>query len=245
MTAPLVLLHPLGADRRFWEPVLAELTVPVIALDLPGHGAAPPAPLGSDVAAVADTVAPAIAEQGIPVHLVGMSLGGLVAQQIALAHPELCASVVLVDTVAVYPEPMQAMWRDRAGIARDGAIATLVDPMVEMWFSTDLAASGDPRVAQARDTFAATDPEGYARACEMLAGTDLSGRIHELQVPTAVICGQDDAPPFRAAATWFGAVTGAQVHWLPGRHACAVEFPDLFAGLLEQISGSAALVDRG
>lgn len=245
MTAPLVLLHPLGADRQFWNPVLAELGVPAVALDLPGHGAAPPAPRGSGVAAFADAVLPAITELGEPVHLVGVSIGGLVAQQIALAHPDLCASVVLADTVAVYPETMQTMWTERARTARAGALDTLVEPMVEMWFSAGLAASEDARVEQARTTFAATDPEGYARACEMLAGADLSVGCRDLRVPAVVVCGEQDAPPFRAAATWFGEVTGAPVHWLPGGHACVIEHPELFAGLLTAISGSAALVDGG
>lgn len=235
MNAPYVFLHPLGADRHFWDPVRAQLSSDSVALDLPGHGAAALPPLGAGVGAFSAPAADQIAELGRPVHLVGMSIGGLVAAQIALHRQELVASVVLVDAVAVYPDAMRAMWHDRAGTARRGALSTLVEPMVQMWFTDELAGSNDLRVQRARRTFAATDPEGYARACEVLAETDLSDRIPALQVPVVAVCGTDDAAPFRAAATWFGEVTGAPVHWLPGRHACAVEVPELFAEVLASV----------
>jgi 3-oxoadipate enol-lactonase len=231
MTAPVVFLHPLGADGRFWDPVRAEILPRTsVALDLPGHGTAPPPELGSGIEAYAAAVADQLAE---PSHLVGMSLGGLVAQEVGASRPDLVASVVLVDTVAVYPEPMRQMWRDRADIARTGGLSTLVEPMVEMWFSAELGATADPRVEQARRTFESTDPEGYARTCDVLAMVDLRARVASLRVSAVVVCGQDDAPPFRDAATWLASTTGdGTVHWLPGRHACAVENPAEFAKLL-------------
>ncbi|MCT7657032.1 alpha/beta fold hydrolase [Mycobacterium deserti] len=231
MSAPFLLLHPLGADARFWDPVRAELGPhPSTALDLPGHGACALPPLGAGVDAYAAAVAEQVDE---PVHLVGMSLGGLVAQQLAATRPDLVASVVLVDTVSVYPQPMQQMWRDRAEIARSGGLSSLVEPMAAMWFSANLAAAADPRVEQARRTFAATDPEGYARSCDLLAGVDVRDGVAALTVPVVVVCGEDDAPPFRDAATWLARMTGdGTVYWLPGRHACAIEEPEKFAGLL-------------
>ena len=231
MSAPFVFLHPLGADARFWDPVRVELVPRTsVALDLPGHGTAPPPVLGAGI----DAYAAAVADQlGEPAHLVGMSLGGLVAQELAASRPELVASVVLVDTVAVYPGAFQQIWRDRAHTARTSGLTSLVEPMVEMWFSAELAASADPHVEQARHTFATTDPEGYARTCDVLATVDLRDRVASLTVPAVVVCGQDDAPPFREAATWLARTAGdGTVHWLPGRHACAVENPAKFAELL-------------
>jgi 3-oxoadipate enol-lactonase len=231
MSAQFVFLHPLGADARFWDPVRAELVPRTsLALDLPGHGTASPPASGAGI----DAYAAAVADQlGEPAHLVGMSLGGLVAQALAASRPELVASVVLVDTVAVYPAAMQQMWRERADIARTGGLTSLVEPMVEMWFSADLGATSDPRVEQARHTFAATGPEGYARTCDVLATVDLRNRVATLTVPAVIVCGQDDAPAFREAATWLARSTGdGTVHWLPGRHACAVENPARFAELL-------------
>jgi 3-oxoadipate enol-lactonase len=234
MTTPFVLLHPLGSDRHFWDPVRAALGQHhSIALDLPGHGAAPALPAGTGVAAYSDTVAQQTAKLGTPVHLVGISLGGLVAQQIAATRPALVASAYLVDTVPVYPEPMQQMWRERAHTARTEGLGPLVDPMVAMWFTPELADAGDPRVLAACSTFRATDPEGYARSCELLAGADLRALLTPDLPPTVVVCGEDDTQAFRDAAQWLARATGAEpVYWLPGKHACAVEFPDRFAAVL-------------
>jgi 3-oxoadipate enol-lactonase len=233
MSEPIVFLHPLGADARFWEPVRAELQPhSTEALDLPGHGSAPPPPLGAGIDVYSASVALQIAALGAPVHLVGMSLGGLVAQQLAAAYPDLVASVVLADTVPVYPEPFRQTWRQRAETARTTGLSSLVEPMVEMWFTADLAQRNDPRVEQARRAFATTDPEGYARTCEVLADADLRAHVASLSVPVAVACGNEDAPAFRDAARWLADATGGTVHWLPGRHACAVEHPALFAELV-------------
>ncbi|WP_049745842.1 alpha/beta fold hydrolase [Mycolicibacterium goodii] len=234
MRTPLVFLHPLGADLNFWTEVRAELGGrDHIAFDLPGHGSAATLPRGAGVAAFADAVVGRL-DPGTTVHLVGMSLGGIVAQQIALDRPDLVASVVLVDTVPVYPEPMRRMWRDRAAVARRGELKSLVEPMVEMWFTPEFGAAGDARVMRAREVFAGTDPEGYARACDLLAEVDLSDPLGALQVPVVVVCGRDDAQPFRDAAIRMARATGAgTVNWLPGRHACVAESPRQFADLLE------------
>jgi 3-oxoadipate enol-lactonase len=228
---PYVFLHPLGADRGFWDPVRARLDGQLsVALDLPGHGSAAPLALDAGIEEFAAAVA---GQLTAPAHVVGMSLGGVIAQQVALDQPDLVRSVVLVDTVPVYPAPMRQMWRARAETAREDGLSSLVEPMVEMWFSAELAAVGDQRVVQARQTFACTDPEGYARSCDLLAEVDVSARLPVLTVPAVVVCGQDDTPPFREATRWMAdAVGGGVVHWLPGRHACAVEAPAKFAALL-------------
>ena len=234
MSAPVVLLHPLGADSSFWDPVRAELGAhPSVALDLPGHGSAPALPRGAGIEAFAAAVVSQLADLGGPAHLVGMSLGGLIAQQISWERTDLVASITLVDTVAVYPEPMQAMWRERAATARTDGLASLVEPMVAMWFTQELAAAGDDRVDRARRVFAETDPEGYARSCDLLADVDLEGHRIPHSVPTMVVCGQDDTPPFRAAAEQLAQTTSAgSVRWLPGRHACCIEAAGEFAALL-------------
>lgn len=234
MTAPYVLLHPLGADRTFWDPVRAELDPGrSVALDLPGHGSAAPLHRGAGVEVFAAAVAGQLAALSGPVHLVGVSLGGILAQQLAVDRPDLVASVYLVDTVAVYPEAMRRMWHERAETARRGELSSLVQPMVEMWFTPTLVADEDARVQRARESFAGTDAEGYARSCDLLATVDLRDRLAGLTVPAVVVCGEDDAPPFRAAATGLAdAAGGAPVYWLPGRHACAVESAQAFAALL-------------
>lgn len=229
----VVLLHPIGADAGFWAPVLAELgDVSAVALDLPGHGSAPVA-TDTGIAAYSAGVVDHLEGLNAPAVVVGMSLGGLVAQHIGAARPELAAAVVLVDTVAVYPQALRTMWRERAQTARSGALATLVEPMVEMFYTPAFAQVAPPPVSNGRATFAGTDPEGYARAADLLAEVDLRDGYANWTVPTAVVCGEDDLPPFRDGAQWIAEHSGAgDVRWLPGKHACAVESAQEFAALL-------------
>ena len=100
--APIVLLHGVGLDRTIWDAVSAELgrVLPdseVIALDLPGHGAQPPltheVSLGDLAADVLDRMPAG------PVHLVGFSVGALIAQHIAVHHPDRVLTLTCVNSV--------------------------------------------------------------------------------------------------------------------------------------------------
>lgn len=240
MSRPVVLLHPLGVDHRFWAPVRAVLPGvlgPVVALDLPGHGAAPlPAP-GSGIEAYVDAVEQAVAPLG-PVHLVGVSLGGLVAQVLAARSPGLVDRLVLADTVAVYPDEMRAMWLARAAHVRSHGLADVAEPMEALWFSAAFRAGSADRVATVRELLLATDPEGYARTCEALAHADATASVGAIAAATLVVCGLDDAPPFRAATTWLEEhLPDGRSAWLEGGHAASYEHPEELARLLVDFLG--------
>ncbi len=236
MSTPLVLLHPLGVDHTFWRDVQSRLVdvhglADVVAIDLPGHGRGPMPRAGATVADLADLVELQLEARGLlPAHLVGVSLGGLVAQVVAARRPTAVVRLVLADTVAVYPEQMQSMWRQRAATARSSGLDSLVDPMVEMWFTEAYRTDPEGRVAEVRETFASTDPEGYARTCEALSTADVTATTASIEAPTLVVCGTSDAPPFVAAATWLaGEIPDADLVWQEGAHAVALERPMEFA----------------
>lgn len=225
-----LLLHPLGTDSRCWDLVpLADLDA--FAVDLPGHGSAPCLPRGAGIAEFADVVAGRLG--GERVDVVGVSLGGLVAQALAIRHAELVDRLVLVDTVAVYAEPMRQMWRDRARTARSGDLASLADPMAAMWFTEPFLA--EPTPARIREWFLAMDQEGYARACEALESADTTGTAGGITARTLVVCGAGDLPAFTEAARWLHEhVPGSELAWLSGKHAVFLERPAEFAALLSR-----------
>jgi 3-oxoadipate enol-lactonase len=226
---PLLLLHPLGSHGGFWDAVRGDLGAGlVLAPDLPGHGEAALPPAGT-VEALTEAVVEAL--DGSSVDVVGVSLGGLVAQDLAARHPGLVRRLVLVDTVAQYPPPMRGMWRERASLARRDGLATLAEAMESTWFGDSFRAARPDVVAEARAVFSATDPEGYALSCEALAGADLRAAAERLDLPTLVVCGSEDAPAFLEAADWFARVVrGAGLRWIVGaRHAAVLERPEEFA----------------
>ncbi|MEA2390475.1 MAG: hypothetical protein QOK31_584 [Solirubrobacteraceae bacterium] len=122
--APLLLLHPLGADRHVWAPVLDRLAAErdVVAVDLPGFGASPPLPRGATATpeALAAAVAGLAAELGLDrPHVAGNSLGGWVALELGLRRA--ARSVTAIAPAGLWPEPLTP----KRGIARSIARAVL------------------------------------------------------------------------------------------------------------------------
>ncbi len=233
---PVLLLHPLGVDRTFWDDVAARLTgVEVLTYDLPGHGESPVPEQPYTVEDLTDQAAALLAEaDAVPADVVGVSLGGLVAQRLAACHPELVRRLVVVDAVAVYPPSLKQQWRDRAAATPVQGLEPLVGPTLSLWFTADALAAGGPVVERVRRTFLAGDPQGYAHACAALEEVDLTGVVGRITAPTLVVCGEDDAPPFTAAARELAAtLPGAQLVWLsPARHAGVLEQPEQFVQAL-------------
>ncbi|MCY1137209.1 alpha/beta hydrolase [Actinoplanes sp. Pm04-4] len=212
MTVPLVLLHPLGVDHRFWDPVRSLFEPDLITPDL----------AGATIEEMADGL-----ELTEPVDLAGVSLGGLVAQVLASKRPDLVRRLVLVDTVAVYPEAMRRMWRERASLVRREGLAPILDPTQKLWFTE---AAPPEAVSRVRALLLSGDPSLYARTCEALAAADTTSLAPGIKAPTLVLCGKHDAPPFHAAADWFaGNLPDVTVTWLPGAHGTAYEHPHAFA----------------
>ena len=116
---PVLLLHPLGVDRSFWDGVVPALDgFEVLTYDFPGHGRTSVPAEPYTIEDLADQARQLLADAGYErVDVVGVSLGGLVAQRLAADAPDLVRRLVVVDAVAVYPEPMREMWRDRAARA--------------------------------------------------------------------------------------------------------------------------------
>lgn len=233
---PVLLLHPLGVDHRFWDGVVPALDgATVLTYDLPGHGTTPVPAQPYTVEDLADQAAALLREAGaVPADVVGVSLGGLVAQRLAADAPDLVRRLVVVDAVSVYPEQMRQMWRDRAARAPREGLEPFADPTLALWFSADFLGAGGPVVEQARRTFLAGDAEGYGLACRALEAADLTGVVGTITAPTLVVCGEDDAPPFTAAAEELAStLPGAQLVWLsPARHAGVLEQPEQFATAL-------------
>jgi 3-oxoadipate enol-lactonase len=232
----VLLLHPLGVDRTVWRPVVERLGgFTTLTCDLPGHGRTAVSAGPTGVGEIAAQLVSALREEAAgPVHVVGVSLGGLVAQALAAHHPEVVRRLVVVDAVAVYPPAMQTMWTDRAALVRSVGMEGVIAPTLDLWFTASTLAAGDEVVDQVSQLLRTVDPEGYAVACQLLATVDNGPLLAGIAAPTLVVCGDDDAPAFTAAApSLAAAVQNGRLAWLTGaRHAGALERPDAFADLL-------------
>src|SRR5690242_6109252 len=214
---PLVLLHCLGVDHRFWDfatELGADFTL--LRYDLPGHGASavPAAPYG--IAELSAQLAGVLAANNVArAHVAGISLGGLIAQHFAATRPERVDRLILIDTTPRYSDALRLMWVERATTARAAGVAPMVAALLAIWFSADALDRDHAGVRYVRETLARCPGEGYALACEALRDADLRALASKIAARTLVVCGDDDIPTFLAAACWLAAAIPQAEHaWI-------------------------------
>jgi 3-oxoadipate enol-lactonase/4-carboxymuconolactone decarboxylase len=223
---PLVLLHSLGTNLHVWDAQAAELSrsFRVIRPDLRGHGLSDCTPGPYSMALFAQDLAGLLdALQVDQVHVAGVSIGGMIAQAFAAAHPGRAASLVLVDTAMAIPPA--ASWSERAAKVRAEGIGVIAEGVIARWVTP--AFMDVPETAGLRAMLLRTPAEGYAAAAQAIAAADLTASTHGLQVPALIIVGaQDQATPVASAQALHAALAGSSLFVLPdAAHIPLVEKP--------------------
>jgi 3-oxoadipate enol-lactonase len=239
---PLVLVHSAGADHRMWERNLPPVRdrFRLIRYDVRGHGRSdvPPAPyslddLGTDLVAVLDALDVASA------HVVGASLGGLVALWLAVRHPDRVRGAVFAGAAARFGTP--EAWEERADAVRRGGIEAVVDLVMHRFFSERFRREEARVVAGFAGVLRQQSPEGYVGTCQALRDADLRHEVSTIRAPSLVVVGDEDvaAPPSDAEALR-AAIPGARLMVLEGAgHLCTVERPDVFEDIAEHLNEEA------
>ncbi|MBC9730753.1 alpha/beta fold hydrolase [Streptomyces sp. TRM68367] len=225
-----------------WERCLPRLTARhrVTSVDLRGHGASPPAAPGVSLAELATDVAALL--DG-PAHVVGFSLGALVAQQLALVRQELVTSLTLVSSVADRSEEERAAVarrRERAHQDFAGSAAAAV----ERWFSAEWRAR-EPMLAQTvRNTLLGNDRTSYLACYDVFATADaaLWPRLPRITAPTLAVTGADDPGSTPEMSRRLAArVPGADPVIVPGaRHLLPLEHPEELTKVILEHTARAA-----
>jgi 3-oxoadipate enol-lactonase len=179
------------------------------------------AQLAHDAVALLDVLA-------VPrVHLVGSSLGGMLAQQVAARHGERLHSLTLANTAATQPAPQA--WDARIDTVRREGVSALADSTLQRWFTPRFREQSPQQVAGVRDTVCRTPAEGYigcAQAVRDLAQLELLARI---TVPTLVVAGaHDEATPPALSDQLQHGIAGARRVTLDAAHQSAFEQPGAF-----------------
>lgn len=231
--APVVLSHALGLDLHMWDDFAAGLAAgrQVLRYDHRGHGASavPAGPYAMD-----DLVADAarlIREWGRgPVVFVGVSMGGMVGQGLAIRHPELVRALVVAHSCAKYPDAARAAWAQRIERVEQGGLAAIADMVMERYFRAAYHAAHPEALAAFRATLLRTAPAGYVAACHAVANVDWLDRLGEVRCPTLVVAGaQDLGAPVAMSEAIAERIEGAELAVLDeASHLSVVEQPARF-----------------
>jgi 3-oxoadipate enol-lactonase len=162
-------------------------------------------------------------------------MGGLVAQGLAIRHPELVRGVVLANTTAQYPAAARDAFAQRIAAVERGGMAAIVDAVVERFLRPEVQRARPALLAWVRQTLLRADAAAYAATCRAIVEVDWLGALPALRCPTLVIAGRHDVGATPAMAEQIAAaVPGARLVVLEGAsHLSAVEDPAGFLGALE------------
>lgn len=231
--APVVFSNSLGTDLRLWDPIMHLLPegLRIIRYDKRGHGlsSCPPGPYA--MGALITDVEKLMDHLGVHNSVfVGLSIGGMIAQGLAIKRLDLVRAMVLSNTAAKIGTP--AMWDDRIATVKAEGIEALADAVMERWFSANFRET--PELELWRNMLVRGEDEGYAGCAAAISGTDFYTPTADLRLPTLGIAGTDDGatPPDLVRET-VDLIPGSKFRLIrKAGHLPCVEQPEEFAAIL-------------
>jgi 3-oxoadipate enol-lactonase len=195
-SAPVVTLsHSLATHLGMWEPQVTALAARyrVLRYDTRGHGGtdAPADPYSLDL--LADDAAALLRALGIErTHFIGLSLGGMIGQVLALKYPEMLRSLTLCDTSSRVPPEARPMWDERIRTTEQKGMEPHVEPTIARWFTAPFVAQHPEVVEPVRAMIRQTKPQGYIGCGHAIKMLDLTDRLQAISAPTLIVVGEHD-----------------------------------------------------
>ena len=229
---PLVFINSLGCDFRIWNEV-AEILAPdfrILTYDKRGHGLSESGPDRNDIADYARDIAALLNVVGVGrATIVGLSIGGLIAQELYRQSPERVAALVLCATAAKIGT--DEVWDQRIGEVERGGIEALADAVMERWFTAHFRAARSIEFAGMRAMLTRTPRQGYLAACGALKRADLRPYAGRIQAPTLCLVGdQDGSTPPALVKETAALIPGSRFEIIEGAgHLPNIEKPEVVA----------------
>jgi 3-oxoadipate enol-lactonase len=234
----VLLLHGLGANGSSWtlqfDPLIKSGFRP-LAPDAPGFGDSPYDGKGWSIPRVAASIAEFLQEMNVvPSHVVGISMGGTIAQQLTLDFPHLVSKLVLVNTFSVLRPKKLSGWF--YFLQRFILVHSLGLPTQAKFVSRRIFPRDDQQVLRDLliENISKADPRAYRAAMRSLGLFNSSKRLSEIMASTLVVTGEHDTTvPLENQRVLAERIKGAQQVVIPGAgHAVSVDRPEQFNKVL-------------
>lgn len=240
--APVIVFsNSLGTDLRIWEKVAAELArdYRIVLYDKRGHGLsdAPPAPYRMEDH-VEDLASLLRSLDVAATVVVGLSVGGMIAQGLAHEHPDLVRGLVLCDTA--HKVGTEALWNARIDGVNANGLASMAGEILQRWFTPPFCDPENPVYGGLANMLIRTPVEGYAGTCAAIRDADLTRSTGGLDLPTICLVGDQDCstPPERVREL-SSLIRGARFEIIEGAgHIPCVEQPEAMTRLIREFCAS-------
>jgi 3-oxoadipate enol-lactonase len=234
---PVILIHGVGADGTSWDQIAAALSPDfrVLRLDLRGHGRSGHIDGGLALDDFVRDVVDVLDACAVPAaHVVGFSLGGMIAQGIALNHPQRVRRLVLLSAVAGRTAEERERVQARLTLLQEQGVAAITGAAQERWFTADFIARNPDLVARRMQQLQENHAPSYASAYTVFSTSDLGDSLHAIRAPTLIATGEhDEGSNTRMARFMHAQIAGSRLEILAGlRHSILVEAPELVARLV-------------
>jgi len=233
-SAPVVTLsHSLATDLSMWDPQVAVLKsgYRVLRYDTRGHGGtdAPEGPYTLEQ--LAEDVRALLQALRIPkTHFMGISMGGMIGQVLALKNPGMLQSLILCDTSSRIPEEALPIWEERIGLAQKQGMDALVESTTERWFTASFRRKPLPALDKIRGMIRTTPVKGYVGCSRAIMRLNLTERLREITLPSFIIVGEEDpGTPVAASQVIHEQIKGSELVILKSAaHLSNIEQQDAF-----------------
>jgi 3-oxoadipate enol-lactonase len=233
----VTLSHSLTCDLSMWDELAVSLapTFSVLRYDTRGHGGTTvPEGAYSFAQLTADLVGLLDALAIERTHFIGLSMGGMIGQHVALAAAQRLDKLVIANSTSRIPPAADQLWDERIAMVRAQGCAGVVEGTLARWFTPGFRATRPDAVARISAQIRNTPAAGYIGCAGAIRALDITSRIAAIAAPTLVIAGADDpgTPPAMSEVI-ASTIPGAQLEIIPSAsHLSCIEQPETFNRLV-------------
>lgn len=243
---PVVLIHGMGLNRDMWDWQLPPLRdrFTIIRYDLLGHGESVARAGRYEMTDFVDQLRELLDHLGVTLAAIaGFSLGGLIVRAFALAHPNRCTAIAILNSAHDRTDDERAAMRKRLAIAYEQGPAPTIEVALARWFTDGFAAANPDVLDRVRHWMEANDPKVYAEVYRVLAESDadLATSISDIRCPTLILaCEEDHGNSPDMARRMAALIPNAEVATVPKlKHMALAEDPAAVSGPLVRFLGKA------